>query len=224
MVTRFYFVAVAVGMGGCAADAPVVPTNALGPVYLAQDSGNGTVSVVGEMRLDDGAYRLTEDELLVAKVGDQMTEMSLSETSEDARYVASLPIAALAETRFAIELYRAPGEPIASMMAFPAPFEVSPVALSVPRDEVVTIAWTPVDLETDTTNVIIDARPCTPRFHNADADPATVMFTMTGPTDQDCAVTVGFFRDRDAETNPAFDEAGVLYAEQARFVSFMSTR
>jgi hypothetical protein len=223
MVTRFQLVAFAVGLLGCAADAPVVPTGSLGPVYLAQDTGNGTVRVVGEMRLDDGAYRLTEDELLVAKVGDQTTEMSLSETSEDARYVASLPIAAVAETRFAIDLHRAPGELITSTMAFPAPFEVSAVAPSVPRDEVVTISWTPVDLGADTTNVIIDARPCTPRFHNADTDPATVMFTMTGPADQDCSVTVGFFRDREADTNPAFDEAGVLYAEQARFVSFMST-
>lgn len=226
MVTSRSLVAVVTaglsGIVSCAADDADVPTGSLGPVYLAQATADGMVRVVGNFTLDDGFYQLTDGEMLVAKVGDQTTEMVLSPTSDDPRYIAALPIEPVADTRFAIELYRS-GTLITSTMGFPAPFEVSAVASTIPRDQVISLSWAPADSGDDLTNVLIDARPCTPRFQNSDRDPSTVMFTMMGPDDQDCAVTVGLFRDRDAEANPAFDKGGVLYAEQARFVSFTST-
>jgi len=45
---------------------------------------------------------------------------------------------------------------------------------------------------------------------------------MAGMASQ-CTVQVGFFRDRDADPNPAFDAPGLLEAEQSRVISFVST-
>jgi hypothetical protein len=209
---------------GCAGDPPHVPTEQLGPVYIASDDGSGLVNIHAAFSMgeDAGFYRLTEDETLVAKIGDQTQTMALQAPYEQNQYHAAVTADPDADTRFAIELYRPTGELYTSTMGFPGRFEISSLPLSIARADTITISWSPPDSGMDVTNVILDGRPCIPVFENSDGDPATIMFRMTGNATS-CPVTVGFFRDRDADPNPAFSEPGILQAEQSRVVSFMST-
>jgi hypothetical protein len=204
---------------GCA-EPPAVDTNALQPSYLASDSGDGVVQVQAALVMNDnGFYRLGEDESLVAKVGDQMQTMR---PGDDNRYSATVSADPEAETRFAIELYRA-SDLITSTMGFPGRFELGPVPPSFVRADTITLTWSPADSGMDHTSVIVDARPCIPAFVFGDGPHQSVTFTLSPNVTVACNVSVGFFRDRViTDPNPQFDDAGILEAVQSRVVSFVS--
>ena len=204
---------------GCA-EPPTIDTNELQPSYLATDSGDGVVQVQAALvTSDSGFYRLGEDESLVAKVGDQMQTMK---PGDDNRYQATVVADPEAETRFAIELYRA-SELITSTMGFPGRFDLGPVPPTFSRADTITITWSPADSGMDHTSVIVDARPCVPDFMPVDGAHQSVVFTLSPEVTSACNVQVGFFRDRYiTDPNPAFDDAGILEAVQSRVVSFVS--